>query len=179
MKKFITTLVLVLSTTFCFAQMRDQENSEMGGRSVNADTIRPAHGPNWVPRHRAFISPSGSWTPGYTPSFSLEAGTWGMSSFTSFSAVVDAVPVDRRLQYVVGPKAYWTAYNAEKLCYMFFVSPKYNTTTKEGLLEYGINPNYTLGYDYLLSVTLGQQFYENGSTSTFGSVGIIYLFHKK
>lgn len=178
MKKFLTSIALLFIATASFAQATDQE-SEFHS-SNNAKDIKQLCGEvDNGPKHRAYVNPSVSWTPGYKPSYTLEAGTWGMSSYTSFGGIIDVVVVDRRAQYWVGVKPYYTIFQNEKLTYMLYVAPKYNLTTGSTMLEYGINQNYTLSKDWLLGVTLGNQLTEDGNNMTFLSLGILYLFPKK
>lgn len=128
-------------------------------------------------KHVLFASPTLSWSPGYPVAYSLEGGIWGVNSNTSYSATLDVVPSGGSVDYVVGAKLYYTVHNEALLSYMIYVSPKYDLTTGDALLEYGFNPNYTITQKVLLSITLGQQATVSG-TATFGCAGIIYLFQK-
>jgi hypothetical protein len=130
------------------------------------------------PRHVPYASVSGNYSPGYKVSYSAEAGSWGTTSNTSYGGTFDVVPnSDGSVGYWVGAKLYYTVHAEERLCYMVYVAPKGRLDQKQGLLEYGFNPNYTLSPRTLLSVTLGQQVYAS-SASTFGSLGVIYFLRK-
>lgn len=136
-----------------------------------------------TPKHRAFVSASGNWQPGYNPSYSFEAGSWGMTSPTTYSAVVDVVPNyfnGGQTKVFVGAKAYWTIGAPGKMCYMFYVAPKVQADSlKNGLIEFGFNPYYTLSNDLLLGVAVGNQTYDSSPWNIFGSLGIVYLFRNK
>ncbi len=132
-------------------------------------------------KHRMFVYAGANYTPHNVLSYSGEAGVWGMTSNTSFSATFDAVPtgIGDKITPWVGAKAYWTVHSENKLCYMLYLAPKTSVdNTNQQCLEYGFNPNYTLSKDLLLAVTLGQQYYFKSTTTTFGSIGLILLLNK-
>lgn len=155
MKKVLITLVMSIITMTTFAQTES-------------------------PKHRPFVYGGLGWTPSQDLSYSVEAGTWGITSPTSFSATFDAtrnVSAPSKLDYWVGAKAYYTVYSVPTICYMVYVAPKMkldgsNTT----LIEYGFNPNYTLNDDLLLGVTLGNQSLAGSPMNMFVSAGFIYMF---
>jgi hypothetical protein len=132
------------------------------------------------PKHRAFLGLGANYMPGYNLSYSAEVGAWGMSAPTSFSAVFDMVPVDGDITYYAGAKLYFTTYSTDKICYMVYLAPKVNLNDiKQGIFEFGFNPNYTLHKNWLFGVTIGNQVYEGSNWNLFSSAGFIYLFPKK
>jgi hypothetical protein len=132
-------------------------------------------------KHRYFGYLGTNWTPYNKPSYSGEVGIWGMSANTSYSIVCDLVPNGSKFDIWLGPKMYFTTHSESKLCYMVYVAPKFSTTnakSNQQCLEYGFDPYYTLNDNLLLGVTIGQQYYYNSTSTTFGSVGFVYLFNK-
>lgn len=138
----------------------------------NSQTINPV-------KHEAYISPSTSWSPNNNLSYSVEAGTWGIVSNTSFGVTFDAVPNAGKFNYYLGGKAYYTVHNEDKLCYMVYVAPKFNVNDqKDQIIEFGFNPNYTLSKSVLFGVTLGNQVNTNSQWNWFIGGGFVFLLKK-
>jgi len=156
-KVLLALLVSAISFATSFAQ--------------TTDTTQPAH--------RAFIYAGTNFAPHSNLSYSAEIGTWGMTSNTSFSATFDVVPVNGVLHDWIGAKTYYTVHSEAKLCYMVYVAPKYALDgSKDQLIEFGFNPNYTLNKNFLLGITLGDQAYAGSPWNLFVSAGIVFLIPK-
>jgi hypothetical protein len=60
---------------------------------------------------------------------------------------------------------------------MVYIAPKVNVTSPRlTLIEFGFNPNYKVGNDYLVSATVGNQTSMASQLSIFVSLGLIRLF---
>lgn len=133
-----------------------------------------------LPKHRAFLYVGTNFMPHQNLSYSAELGTWGITSHTSFSATFDVVPVNGVLHDWIGVKAYYTVHGEQKLCYMFYAAPKYALDgSKDQLIEFGFNPNYSLNDNVLLSITLGNQSFATSPWNLFLSGGFVFLLPKK
>jgi hypothetical protein len=188
MKKLLI-LLLTFSFNSSFAQMRDMEMGQTTASIVrpkfvsypqdykDIKTTKAVIAPDTT-KHVAYFSPSISWTPGAPVSYSFEAGSWGLASNTSYGATFDVVPYDGKVDYWLGAKLYYTLHSEPTLSYFLYIAPKTNINRREGLLEFGFNPNYTLSKHLLLGVTLGEQVYAGGNNTVFGSLGLVYLFSK-
>ena len=111
----------------------------------------------------------------------LEAGYWGIVSSTSFSLTYDVVKDlnqgEWNLSHYVGIKPYFTIHDDDEFSHMVYVMLKINVVDLDDvLLEFGYNPNYKIGKDNLISVTLGNQVTSTTQWSLFTSVGYIRLF---
>lgn len=133
-----------------------------------------------LPGHRAFIYAGTNFMPQQNLSYSSEFGTWGIKSNLSYSATFDFVPQFGTNHYYVGAKAYYTLHNEDAFSLMSYLAPKFAVDgTGDQIIEFGVNPNYTLNNDFLLAVTLGNQVYNTSQWNFFASVGVIYLFRKQ
>lgn len=132
------------------------------------------------PFRRPFVFGGVGYTPSKIASISLEAGYWGIASSTSFSLTYDAVKdlnQGTTVSHYVGFKPYFTVHDDAELSHMVYVMPKVNVNNLEdNLLEFGYNPNYKIGKDALISVTLGNQVLSNSQWNLFTSLGYIRLF---
>lgn len=189
MKQIITCLYLLISIP-SFAQKHDSENPHpfIVMRQHLSNDVRKCTYLDTIPKqlitkqptlHKAFLSLSTCWIPGNKLYTSVEAGSWGTNSCTSFSAVADIVTVNHVVQYVVGPKAYYTSHQSPTLSYMFYVAPKFNIVTKTSILEFGVNQNYIISKYVIIGVALGNQLFDDSSRKTFFQVGAVYLFANK
>lgn len=131
------------------------------------------------PKHQAFFYVGTNFAPHQSETYSLELGTWGITSNTSFSITYDFLP-RVGIQSWIGAKAYWTVHSENKLCYMVYLAPKHglNGGQQNDLLEFGFNPNYTINKNILFGVTVGNQALYNSPLNLFGSVGFVFLFNK-
>jgi len=129
---------------------------------------------------RPFIFGGIGATPTRDVSLSFEAGYWGIESSTSFSLTYDVSrnlnTSDQATQWV-GIKPYFTILDNKEISLMVYAMPKANVSDLTNvLLEYGFNPNYKVGDDNLISLTIGNQVMNTGQTTTFFSFGYIRLF---
>lgn len=175
MKRLLLTILIFTFALSSIAQIHDLQSLH---HNRATDSLKVAPAVVTPPHHRKYIAPAAYWTPGHNLDYSLEAGIWGVASNTSFAGIFDLVSTDHKLQPVIGAKSYCTSFNGAKLSYMFYVAPKYNLSSHRGILEYGVNRNYNVARDVLVSITIGSQLMESGSSTTFGSLGLI-LFHTK
>jgi hypothetical protein len=125
-----------------------------------------------------FVSGSlSTFTPGYAPTTygsSFEAGIWGTTKSFSYSVVgdfmntidkIDSNVLKHRTTYL-GIKGYYTFYSTSTTSYMVYLAPKLcvqgNPNEKgNGLLEVGLNPNYSINKYMLLSLSLCDQIYND------------------
>jgi hypothetical protein len=135
-------------------------------------------------KHAPFIAAGVGYNPNKEFSKSFEAGTWGTTSPTSFSATFDIVTAPnaegtRSTSYWVGIKPWFTVGEKEKLVYMVYMAPKVQVNGDNAmLLEVGFNPNYVLSNSVLLGVTIGNQSLQGSPLNPFAGVGLVYLFKK-
>jgi hypothetical protein len=132
-----------------------------------------------APSKRPFVYGGVGYTPTNDLTYSVEAGCWGITSPTSFSVTFDGVRTtmqSSKLDYWIGIKTYFTTYSDSSVSYMFYIAPKVSTGSGDLLIEYGLNPNYTLGKNTLLALTIGNQVTKKSPTNIFVSLGIIQMF---
>lgn len=143
-------------------------------------------------KHVPYLSIGLNFAPKTTNSTSIEGGTWGITSNTTFGVTYDFVPsnytnsngvMKNYLAQWLGAKAYWTTHSETKLCYMVYVAPKICVNTKPGmnkeLIEFGFNPYYNISKKLLFGVCIGNQILGNDSQwNMFLSGGFTYLFIK-
>ena len=137
-----------------------------------------------VKKHVPYFSVGMNYSPKSTNSVSVEGGTWGMTANTSFGATCDIVPRNdsgHTNQVWLGAKAYYTTHTEAKLCYMWYLAPKICVNSRKGenkeLLEFGINPYYTLNKNVLAGFTLGNQYLGSDNPwNMFISGGFTFLF---
>ena len=134
-----------------------------------------------IPKHQAFVYIGMNYAGPATASYSVETGSWGMSSNTSFSVVADVVPhgIKEQTTQWLGIKAYYTFHSEDKLCYMFYIAPKKSLNSTTELIEFGFNPNYTLSKNILLGIILGNQSFTGNEMNVFMSAGLVFLFNKQ
>jgi len=146
-----------------------------------------------VKKHAAYISVGSNYSPKTQNSYSVEAGTWGIASNTTFGMTYDFVPGDYNIirngapdvlkNYTaqwLGAKAYWTTHSEEKLCYMVYIAPKICVNSHEGmdreLIEFAFNPYYTLHKNVLFGLAIGNQYYgSNNPWNIFINGGFTFL----
>ena len=137
-----------------------------------------------VKKHAPYFSIGANFSPKSPNSLSIEGGTWGISSNTSFGSTCDMVPRNDKngtYQVWVGAKAYYTTHSEAKLCYMYYIAPKVCVNNKEGeskeLIEFGFNPYYTLNKNILFGMAVGNQYLGSDSPwNMFLSGGFTFLF---
>jgi hypothetical protein len=135
----------------------------------------------------------GASMPTYSYGYSFEAGMWGIESLTSFGLVADigyggskyssssnydSISISNKMTHWLGIKWYQTFYQTKTSCYMAYLSPKISLEKNEngnysGLMEIGINPNYTINKHMLMSVSLYNQIFKLKQFNPGISVGLV------
>lgn len=136
---------------------------------------------SYAQHRRPFVFGGVGATPSKDISLSAEAGYWGIESSTSFAltyeAGFNATSDTKEFSHWVGFKPYFTVLDNKEISLMVYLTPKFNTQDfGNAVVEYGFNPNYKVGNDYLISTTIGNQTSRTSQLSIFTSVGLIRLF---
>ena len=137
-------------------------------------------------KHVGYLSAGFNYSPRSSNSLSIEGGTWGITSNTTFGVTYDIVPISiggkNYYSQWAGVKAYWTTHSETKLCYMVYVALKTCINSKQGmeheLIEFGFNPYYTISKHTLFGVCIGDQYYgSDNSWNIFLNCGFTFLFN--
>jgi hypothetical protein len=122
---------------------------------------------------------------GYSPTkdaaLSAEIGYWGIVSSTSFSITYDVVKnlssSDNEVSRLIGFKPYFTIFDNKEVSYMVYAMPKFDFNNFDNsVVEFGFNPNYKVGNNGLIAITIGNQLTKNSQWNMFLSSGYIVLF---